>query len=452
MNNLLSKVKHVPHTAGVYLFMDHPGQVIYVGKAIDLKRRIQSYFAKENSAELKPMHLLADIFDIKYIQTASEFDAILLEAKLIRKYSPKYNIISKDDKSPIYIHMTFSELMPRILFVRQKRLDQVDHQDKIIGPFQSARVVRHLMTSIRKTIPFCTQKNRNGKTCFYTHLGLCNPCPSLITNMEDSIFKKRLVSLYRRNLCNIARILEGKSRLVISVLESQMNQAAEKNDFETAAKIKLQVSSLYSLHVRYHDPSVYENYGFPAAAIEELAELRKNLISYYPTINILKRIECIDISNLGGTYAAGSLVVLESGLPNKSEYRRFKIRLIKSQNDAAMIAEVLTRRLNHTDWQKPDLLIVDGGKPQLSSALSVLNNIKLNIPLIGLAKRFEEVIIPSHRGFTTLRIPLNNPALHIIQRVRDEAHRFAKSYHVWLRETLNKPTLGVNRIKNFPVS
>lgn len=396
---------------GVYLYSDKNGNIIYVGKAKNLRNRVRQYFLRSSTVEEKTSLLVSQIASIRTIPTDSEFDALLLEATLIRKYLPKYNAIARDDKSPLYITITFDEPLPRILFTRKRSLEQ-HLQQAVFGPFQSGRVARRLMQSVRRIIPYCTQKRRDGKPCFYTHIGLCNPCPS-------SIKTKKLASVYRSNLRKISLLLSGRARRVRTILEKQMRESADRMDFEQAGEYKKQLYALNMLLTHRFDPTMYTD-----TTSERLSELARIL-----HVSSLKRIECIDISTLQGKWSTGSLVVFTDGIPDTNEYRRFRIKAAGIPNDVGMMTEVIKRRFAHPEWPKPDLLVVDGGKAQVSTATGIIRD----IPIIGLAKRYEEIVVPNGHAFKLVRLSPASPALQLVQHIRDEAHRFAKRYHTMLR-------------------
>lgn len=395
--------------SGVYLYSDKNGDIIYVGKAKNLRNRVKQYFVHSVAIDKKTKLLVSQIASIRTIPTDSEFDALLLEATLIRKYLPRYNAIARDDKSPLYITITFDELLPRIHFTRKRALERHAKQ-AVFGPFQSGRVARKLMQSIRKIIPYCTQKQRDGKPCFYSHIGLCNPCPS-------SIKTKKLASVYRSNLRKIALLLKGHARRVRTIIEKQMREMSDRMDFEQAGEYKKQLDALNMLLTHRFDPTMYTD-----TTSERLSELAKIL-----HISSLKRIECIDISTLQGEWSTGSLVVFTDGIPDTNEYRRFRIKLEGIPNDVGMMEEVIKRRFSHPEWPFPNLLVVDGGKGQVTAAKHA------PVPVVGLAKRFEEIIVPDGHGFRVIRLSPSSLALQLVQHIRDEAHRFAKRYHTHLR-------------------
>ncbi|MCX6793656.1 MAG: GIY-YIG nuclease family protein, partial [Candidatus Gottesmanbacteria bacterium] len=331
-------LKKLPHSLGVYLYRDSAGTILYIGKAKDLKRRVSQYFQRDEAVGAKTKILVSRIASIETIQTASEFDALLLEAKLIHDNAPKYNVVLKDDKSPLYVVLTLSEELPHVLMLRRSDLPKKMHSDDVLfGPFQSANIIRSLLRQLRHTIPYCTQKKRTGKPCFYSHIGLCNPCPSAYGTDK---------TLYRANIFRLKNILSGKSNTVIRDLEKDMREASKKNKFEEAATLRNHIQNLYGMLSKKYDPMLYMNSdtGVEDIYSNELSSLRNVLLSYIPNIKALRRIECIDISNTGGAYATGSLVVLTDGRKDTSSYKRFRIRRKNVPNDAAMIAEVVTRR------------------------------------------------------------------------------------------------------------
>jgi len=427
-------LKKLPHAPGVYLYRDQKYVIIYVGKAKDLKKRVSQYFQRGDALDPKTQLLVSQIATIETIKTASEFDALLLEAKLIHDHSPKYNVVLKDDKSPLYIFLTISEDLPHVLILRRTDLPKkIKRRDALFGPFQSSGVVRSLLRHLRHTIPYCSQKKRTGRPCFYAHIGLCNPCPS------DANTDKRL---YRQNIFRLKNILSGKSNTVLKELEKDMKECARKNYFEEAAMLRNHIQNLYDLLSKKYDPMVYTN----AHAVEDIYTNELSALGDILGISNLHRIECIDISNTGGSFATGSLVVLTDGAKDVSQYRRFRIRRKNVPNDVAMIAEVVSRRFSHSEWPTPDLLVIDGGKGQIHAAMEAMKSVT-QAPVIGLAKRFEEIIIPMGDRWKILRLDLTSPAMHVVQRIRDEAHHFAITYHRLLRSAATGPPPAIRSVR-----
>lgn len=411
-------LKTLPHAPGVYIYKDTHGSILYIGKAKDLKKRVSQYWQRD-AVGPKTGLLVAQVATIETIETVSELDALLLEAKLVHDHAPKYNVVLKDDKSPIYIVLTLSEPLPHVLTLRRSDLPKKMHaKDALFGPFQSAGVVRSLLRQLRHTAPYCTQKRRTGRTCFYAHLGLCHPCPS------DTKTDPRV---YRKNIYRLKHILSGKSNTVAKELEHDMKAAAQKKNFEEAARLRNHLQNLYRILAKTYDPSLYVS---ADAAVEDMHATELSALGNLLGISPPHRIECFDISNINGTYATGSMAVLTDGKKNTAQYKRFRIRRSATPNDVAMMKEVFTRRIAHPEWGKADLIVVDGGKGQVHAVRELTGD----TPVIGLTKRFEEIIVPIGSGWKTIRVNLTSPALHVLQRIRDEAHRFAITYHRLLRK------------------
>lgn len=432
MDNLKKEITALPVQPGVYIYKDSDNLPIYVGKAKNIQKRVKQYFDRTEKP-IKTKELVSHIHHIETIQTVSEFDAILLEAKLIQEFQPKYNSIAKDDRSPIYIHIPTQNPLP-IVELSRKPKGVISKKDLYIGPFQSVYFVKRLLRTIRSIIPFCMQNIQGGYPCFYTHLKLCHPCPSMIVSMDTNT-KRQLTSEYRSHIFLLKDILEGKSNKVQKILTKKMNLHAKQGEFEEAGMIRDQLFALEQLGQTHFDPLIYTSYSTDVDVVidEQLSDLFRILAPYYPSIQDLSRIECIDISHTSGNQSVGSLVTLDKGHINTSLYKRFKIKTIDHQNDVAMIKEVLQRRLKHTEWLYPQLLVIDGGKPQLHAAFDLLNEQEIDIPVIGIAKRYDIIVVRHMESYKELRIPLTNKGLQVIRRIRDESHRFAHAYHMHRR-------------------
>lgn len=455
MENLTQKVKTLSHHPGVYIYKNALREVIYVGKAMNLQKRVRQYFERDDAVGTKTPKLVSEIQSLDTIETVNEFDALLLEAKLIKEYMPKYNVVAKDDKSPLYVTITINEELPRIFFSRKPKdrvgeslSHSVRSDDSLtpesvtplyFGPFQSARAARNLLRSLRRVVPYCTQKQRTGKKCFYTHLHLCDPCPSFIAKVPDIREKQRLTRLYRSHIFRLRDILSGKAVSVIRDMENEMTQLSNNNHFEEAASLRNQLEALRQIVSRQYDPTVYVQSDTMLEELfaEERQQLKRELQPHYPQITTLNRIECYDISNTMGTYATASMVVMIDGKIDTSEYKKFRMRTKETPNDFAMMAEVITRRFGHPEWEFPDLVVIDGGKGQVGAAKKALSTFSpqlRDLPIIGLAKREEEIIVPKGDDeWKIIRLPYANEGLKLLQRLRDEAHRFAITYHKHLR-------------------
>ncbi len=411
-----------PSSPGVYIFYSQK-KPIYIGKASNLKARILSHF---QAAKLDPKErLLTQTADkISFLKTDSDFRSILLEAKLINKYQPRYNVRSRDDKSNLFLQINLKERFPKVLAVRQKDLSP---EALFFGPFPSQKIVLEVINNLRKIIPFCTQKKITKSACFYSKIGLCSPCPNYISSLKDKDLQKKLTKIYRQNIKQIIKILQGKTKTVLLELYKKLNQEIKTQNYEQALKIRNQIQHFEYLIQKktfhYEEPFILHQ--APAA----LENLKKLLVKYYPQLTQLSRIEGVDISNLFEEGVTGSLVTFIDGLPSKVNYKRFKIKK-RNGSDLDRIQEVLERRFAQ-NWPKPDLLLIDGGTPQVRLAKQVLNKIKVEVPLVGIAKGPDRLVIG--KNLSSLRLPLNHLGFNLLKEVRDEAHRFAKKYHLLLR-------------------
>ncbi len=404
---------------GIYLFLDENGNILYVGKAKNLKNRVSSYFTH---GELGPKTklLVSRIKQIKIISVNSEIESLLLEAVYIKKYKPQYNIKLTDGKAYPLIRITIKDTFPKVLIARKED----DPNSLYFGPFPNANAMRIVLRYARRIFPFQSVVNHPNKPCLYYHLGLC-PCPV--------VFKD---TFYKKDIKRLIEFLSGNTNKVIKDLEKEKKAASKQEKFEVAQKLQVKITAIKLITQPRALPFEYETNPNLLTDLrsKEITSLQEELAKAKVTINYLTRIEVFDISNTQGTNSVGSMVVLTNGEIDRSQYRKFKIsKEIIGPNDFASIKQVLQRRIKHTEWPYPDLFIVDGGKGQISSAMEVLKENNINIPLVGLAKR-EETIITS--GFKEIKLPHNSGALHLVMRIRDEAHRFAITYHRKLRSKL----------------
>lgn len=429
----LSKRK-LPETAGVYLFADSSHQVIYIGKAKNLKSRISSYFGPDLS--LKTARMVNEAKTLSFIKVGSEIEALLLEAKLVREKQPKYNIQLKDDKSPLYIAIT-ADKYPRVIAVRKTQLGELKIK-AIFGPFLESLSVRKVLRWVRHIIPY-SQHLPTKRVCIYKQIGLCSPCPTEIELEKDSVKKAFLKKKYQANIRKIRKFLSGGLVSVRKDLEKEMNEYSKKEMFEEAQRVAYQIKTLeYIITPPEVAPNLYlKNPNLIEDIREkELVDL-KNLLVDHLDIKSLRRIECFDIAHLAGNSPTASMVTFIKGEPDKSYYRHFKVNIAKKQSDTDSMRSILQRRAKHfSDWGRPDLIIVDGGKPQVSTALEVLSQYK--IPVIGLAKRFETIVVKKGEKFVEIRP--KGSALNLLQRIRNEAHRFARRLH---HKQVKKSLVGI---------
>lgn len=318
---------------------------------------------------------------------------MLLESRLIKKFQPPYNISSKDDKSPYYIHLT-TDKFPRPL---------INHQSlkAVAGPFLNGYVPRKILRSFRHTAPYCTTPHPL-RPCLYSHLGLCHPCPGdPQTKVKD----------YLLNISRLKRLLRGQFKQV-------MRQAIKDLDFETASALR------DLLHQPISPDEYLVNPNLTADRRQESLTALQSVLGYWP----LTRIECFDISNLSGVSATAAMTVAIDGEISPRHYRHFTIRSQNTPNDVAMLAEVLSRRLKRADWPIPDLIVLDGGKSQLSI-------VNWTIPTIALAKREEIIHTVDNKD---IKLPKDHPGLQLLQQLRDEAHRFSRRLHHMHRRIIIK--------------
>ncbi len=405
------KIKNgsLPPSPGVYLMKDANGRLLYIGKATSLRTRVSSYFVRP--ADERIARMVSRIGRIDYIETPTAIEALILEAKLIKKRQPPFNVMEKDDKS--FIHLAFTrEDYPKPVLIRGQELARVPKSRflKTYGPFRSAYSVQAALDALRPSFPWTLCKPDKGRPCFYRHLGLCpGVCTGEITP-----------AAYQRIIRQLMRFFEGGRRGIIRDLERQMKRAVAAERFEEAAALRDRLRSL--------------------GHIQDIAVLKREDVKLEEFIDLFGRIEGYDISNISGQDAVGSQVVFVDGRPRKSEYRRYLIKTVEGSNDTAMMAEVLSRRFagygpailgRGTDrWPLPDLILIDGGAGQVNAARRVLESRGLHIPLVGMAKgldRKKDELVYDKGDYELARLVAAFRPL--LQHLRDEAHRFAIAYH-----------------------
>lgn len=417
-------IRELPSFMGVYLF-EQKGKPIYVGKSVNIKSRLLSHL-EGGKLSTKEEKLFTESDSIDCIQTDSEFKALLLESELIKTHHPRYNVRWKDDKSYLYIKISIKDLYPKVLIARKER----DTKSRYFGPFSSTQSVHQILREVRKVIPFDTQPKIGRSPCFYTKIGLCNPCPNVIEKITDQKEKAALKREYRKNIRALIQLLEGDIEKVQKNLYKKMRALTNEQEYEQALQVRNHIYRLESLSSRQRfDPNDQSSYNQSRMNTEELLHL---LHLHFPQVKTVDRIECYDISNLSQKQATASMVVFTNGEPDKSQYRKFRIKDLRSSSDFEMLEETLKRRFKNK-WKKPDLLVVDGGKPQVRTFLRVITELNLTIPLVGLAKNPDRLVIGTE-NLPTVRPKLQNPGFNMLRYMRDEAHRFAKKYHLQLRE------------------
>ncbi|MGC8977106.1 MAG: excinuclease ABC subunit UvrC [Candidatus Ratteibacteria bacterium] len=416
MEKIKSKLKKLPDSPGVYLMKDKGGNIIYVGKASSLKKRISSYFSPTGN-NTKVLVLSEKIYDFEVIPVASEAEALILENQLIKKYQPKYNINLKDDKSYPFLKIT-KEDFPSVQIVREEKQKNAIY----FGPFTNKKLLKETVRFLRKFYPVrnCKKDIYSGKIrlCIQYHIGRCSgPCENKISKEE-----------YQKLVEGFIAFFEGKYKEFEKKLKIWMMEEIKKLNFEEADKIKKRLFLLSEMTKKFplrEEDELYrygeENVLFNLSKILNLNKI-PNLIEGY------------DISNISGNLAVGSKVAFVGGIPYKDGYRRYKIKTVNKIDDYKMLEEILVRRFDSEDERKeiPDLILIDGGKGHLGIAISVLKRYNLKIPIISIAKKEEKIFVDWKDE--PIILPTNCPELQLLQRIRNEAHRFAITYHRKIRE------------------
>lgn len=401
-------LKSIPSSPGVYIYKNSDNKIIYVGKAINLKKRVTQYFQRDDALGPKTLQLVSNIAKIDYQIVGSEIEALVLESSLIKQYRPKYNSQLKDDKS--YIYITISK--DKIPLIKPAFKSTLNSNSVFFGPFPDSSAVKNLLKTIRVIFPFYSS-HHSPKKCLYCHLNLC-PGPN--PNIKE----------YRKNIIKIKSILNGNFSRLISKLTKEMIAFSKSQNFEMAKVRRDQINALnYVISGWRNLNNLYQNIDLQEDQVgKALGDLKNILSPYFSNIENINRLEAFDISNLGSKYFVGSMVVFQNGNIDKDQYRQFKIYSKITPDDQFMIKEVVYRRLKHPEWIFPDLIIVDGGKPQVSSVNSIIKY----IPIIGLAKKQETIVIKTADNWVEINLPKNSPSLLLLERLRDEAHRFANRY------------------------
>ena len=419
-HNLKAKVRDLPNKPGVYLMRDQLGRVIYVGKARSLRKRVSQYFhpSRQMRWDPKTRALIDSIADFETFVVKSEMEALLLEGKLIKEYKPRYNAMFKDDKRFLMVKVHLNEPYPRFKFARLKK----DDGARYFGPFAHAGSVRLTMQWIRKKYGVLVQGTGAPKEKDLKYSTYLVPVPLAEMPHQE----------YLRRVDLACDFLEGRSQEAIGQLEEEMRAAARSMKFEAAAQLRDLISSLREIGRAARERKFTRDFSPKIEPQQEMEELQHVLgLPVIPS-----HIEGFDISNISGTLSVAATVCFRDGRPHKEHYRHYQIKTVEGSDDFASMAEVVGRRYARVRAEGgtlPDLVMVDGGKGQLMAALRALWRLEIrDLRVIGLAKQMEEIHVPDQT--LPIRLPRNSPALHLIQRLRDEAHRFANTYHQKLRK------------------
>ncbi|HAB10321.1 MAG TPA: excinuclease ABC subunit C [Planctomycetaceae bacterium] len=429
---LRETVRQLPTGPGVYLMKDEDARVIYIGKAVNLRSRVGSYFTTAAAQEMRTAGLVPEIRDVEVIETESEVDALLLEARLIKDVQPKFNQELKDDKTFPYLEVFVREDFPRVEFTRTPQ----DRGTRLYGPFTNAKQLRGAIAVLQRIFRFrtCSLDIDDGderwqwfRPCLLASIDQCTAPCNLRISKED----------YRRDIRRLQTFLDGGRVKLMRELDREMQQASAEKLYEKAARIRDEIQALEDLDLRgdleeHAQPEVF--YVDPKKGLSGLKQV-------FGLEETPRRIEGVDIAHLQGGQTVASLVQFIDGLPFKHGYKRYRIRSVDGVDDYGSIREVVSRRLGRLAQEGeafPDILLIDGGKGQLNAALEAMEVIGVDPPFtISLAKREEEVYVPGEAE--PRRLSRHGFGLRLLQYVRDEAHRFAQHYHHILRR---KSTLG----------
>lgn len=429
LSSLKKSIKSLPDNPGVYVFKGKSGEVLYVGKATNLKSRVRSYFSGADELGARIASMVAQIEKVEFTEADSVLEALILESNLIKEHQPKYNVKEKDDKSFSYFVITKEEF-PRVLILRKTEIDKsqkaipsirdkrqkynskVKSNNKIkfsnfYGPYTSKKQMEIALKIIRKIFPFHSLAQKTEKGCLDFQLGRCpGPYVGSIARAD-----------YLKNIRGIKMILEGKKKSLIAKMEKEMRSYSEIHEFEKAAEARNKIFALR--HIR------------DVALISSEDGINKIQNSKFKNL----RIEAYDISSISGKYAVGSMVVFSNGEPDKAQYRKFKIKTVAGADDVGMMREILLRRFQN-DLMHPDLILLDGGAGHLNMAEKVLKSLGLSLPLAAIAKGSERKNLDLRFTIYDLKKDIKNilEDKKLLKRIMDEAHRFAIGYHRKLRK------------------
>lgn len=370
----IPQIKKIPLTSGVYRWLDAKGNILYIGRATSLRKRLLQYFRPDLDPRIAEMVALAK--QIKFEKTDTLLDAIILEANLIKKYWPKYNVRDRDDRSFSYVVIPKGDYAYPIV-VRQRELKKFPiKENQIFGPYQNQYLIKNALKIIRRIFPYGTCKADSGKPCFDYQIGLCpGKCIGVISR-ED----------YNQNIKNILLLFQGKKQRLLAKLK--------KDDPKKIAALK---------------------------HLQEAQLITRDELGDQLAVN---RIEAYDISHLSGKETYGSMVVFTGGQPDKEQYRLFKIRTAEAADDLAALAEVINRRFHHAEWTRPDIILIDGGRPQILRIAKELKQLNIVLPLVGISKLAGDELVYPAGIKKTIKDLLENIKPTLL-RARDEAHRFA---------------------------
>lgn len=474
----------IPNSPGIYLFKKG-GKTLYIGKAQNLNMRLASYFQKSNG-DMRKIQMVREADALVWKESGSDIEALILEAEMIKKHCPPYNILMRDDKRYFYVGFTRSKsseqtkyTLPKIFLTHQpyKKLSASSYQlsskklkaksyklkANFVGPFTDGAAIKYTLRILRRAFPYCTCKEIHKRPCQQSAIGNCLGICCVDPKRANQFYPERseLAKKYQKNIRMVKLVLGGRGKKLLDTLKKEMARASEKKEYEKAAIFRNQIFAL---------ENIFEHRTLLRR--DENLHTEKGLRYTAALLRLVKpphRIEAYDISNIQGKKAVGSMVVFTNGSPDKREYRHFNIRFPEKPNDVAMIQEIISRRLAHTEWPYPDVIVIDGGKGQRNAAESALRNFRITNPklwvnsthrpelvegqknskpqiannksqitpkIIALAKKEEELYLPDGKIIKLKEEP--QPLLHLLQFIRNEAHRVAITHHRKKREKIKK--------------
>jgi len=426
--SLKEKLRTLPTKSGVYIMRDTFGQVIYIGKALNLKKRVAQYFhSKKSSYNAKIASLKESICDIDFIETKSETQALILESKLIKEWKPRYNSDLKDNKNFLLLRVELFRDLPTFTLCRTRK----DDNSLYFGPYVSSQKIRQLLNLLKKKFGIISSDAHPKKSDASYHL--YDDARADIYSLSNIVTQKE----YLERVENAINFLKGESVNLIEKLNIEMQKESEALNFEKAAKLRDNILAIkHSLAMNKKS----ETLSSPARPSKERAFLGMKEIQ--KALNLSEKavtMECFDISHISGSFCVASMVHFKNGLPLKSKYRHFKIKSFIGNDDFKAMNEVVFRRYSKIK-DFPDLLLIDGGAGQVSSTLKAFEQInRYPKKIIGLAKREETIVLSE--DFSEIKLPKNNEGLKLLQRLRDEAHRFANSFNAQLRSKKIKESI-----------
>jgi len=401
-----NKINDLPQKSGVYSFLDKK-ETIYIGKAISIRDRVKNHF---NQPSYRDDLFINKVDKIGFFETDSEIEALVLEASLIKKYQPKFNVAWKDDKKYFYVAITKDERP--VVYITHQQNEKAEY----VGPFIEGTALKKTLRFLRRAFPYYTTRKHPKNKCTYCHLDLCpGPNPDL--------------KAYKKNIRKLILILEGKRKNVLNSLRREMKQLSRENRFEEAGETRDRIYGLQQ--VMSHTRVIEQNIGANSDGWQKTSRILQGLLS----LKNVSKIECYDVSNIQGKQATGSMVTFVDGKPDRDQYRKFKIRMKNEPNDISMLKETLQRRFSHPEWEYPEIILIDGGIAQLNVAIKVKSERPetKGIRVISIAKKNNDLYIEGRKQPILLKT-LPREIYNLVLQLDDEAHKFAIAYHKKLRK------------------